>query len=234
MTSAEKPIDKAPTESVAPESVTIDALTETEQFPEVQEHAVSSFEQKQAEILTQEKQAAALESAGVKLKKDGTPAKQRGRKPNAQKQTAGVLKNPRQNLAQLPPTVDSTQAALIVSGILETMQVTLISDEFKYTDTERALNVDAWRKSLDYYGGVSVSPPMELAISHAAIILSRAQQPKTKSKFGLMKAWLSDKVSSYKSQKKKAKENAPANNRTDAIGENDLREKESGGAEKNR
>jgi hypothetical protein len=233
MPSTEKPIDKAPSESVAPESVTIDALTETEHFPDVQEHAVKTFEEKQAAQIALEKQTAALENAGIKMKKDGTPAAKRGRKPNAQKQPSSVLKTPRQNVA-LTPNVDSTQAALIVSGILETMQVTLISDEFKYTDTERALNVDAWRKSLDYYGGVSVSPPMELAISHAAIILSRAQQPKTQSKFALMKAWAADKISTYKAQKKKAKENASTDNRSDAIGENDLREKESGGAKKDR
>lgn len=203
-------------------SITMDTLTEQENFPEPQQHAIDAFAAK-------EKAESAVE-APVKLKKDGTPAKRRGRKPKSE------IVDPRRpkDAPQMPDDgtvkVDSTQAAQLVSGMLENMQVTLISKEFIYSDLEREANINAWRDTFDHYGGVSITPPQALALSHMSIILARAAPAKseTRTKLQLAKIWFTHKIAGIKFKlkpqaqldpeiEKPDEENAHVNHRPDAI-----------------
>lgn len=220
MTDTEKPIDK--------EQVTnMDALTQGESFPQVQQHSIDAFTDKAAKEAAEK----VAQAPTVKLKKDGTPAKQRGRKAGVKVEGSG-LRDPRMtpSPAALSTPVDSTAAATTISGILEQMQVMLISEDFRYEQIERENNVAAWRKTIDSYGGITISPVQELIISQASIILARVHKPKTQTKITLAKAWLSDKISNFKKRKEKAKEdkeNALSDSREDAERKIDVREEES-------
>lgn len=123
----------------------------------------------------------------------------------------------------------SVNAAQVTSGVLEQLQVNMISNDFKYTEAERIQNIDAWRKTFDHYGGVELSPPMELALSHASIMLVRAQKPGFITKREMLRIWLKEKVSSFwkNFKKKKGKENAQHDRRENNERENNVGEKES-------
>lgn len=221
MNTEEKKLDTEEKETAAP-VVSMDALTSDDVFPDAQPHAIQATQEKMAqEKAEQEKQA----QENVTYNKDGSVRKKRGRKPNAEKKFI----NPRDKKAAETASdilkADSTQAAQIISGMLEQMQVTLISDEFEYNQMEKDLNILAWKDTLDYYGGLQVSPPMSLVISHMGIILSRAQQPKTQTKFGLIKAWFANKIAQRK--KKKENKNALSDSGQNNERENDLRKEES-------
>lgn len=191
-------------------TVTMAALTEGESLPEVNTHAIEAVQAESEEI----KQIEASEP--VRLKKDGTPAKKRGRK-------AGATIHGRHGFAipdSAQATISSEAAAVTVSGVLEQMQVVLISKEFAYKDVERLNNVNAWRKTFDYYGGVNLSPPAELALSHASIILSRAMAGgETKTKLALGAAWVKNKIAGLK--------NALSNRGKNVKRQDDIREEES-------
>ena len=220
MADAEKSVD-IETKEEKTKPLSMDDLTGADVFPDVQEHAVQAAVEKAA---VEKAEFAKAETQNITYNKDGTPRKKRGPKPKGEKN----FKNPRdikaaQNIA---PMVDSSQAAVVISGILEQMQVTLISDEFKYQTMERDLNVLAWKNTLDSYGGMELTPPMALAISHGAIILSRASQPKTKTKFEAAKIWFQLKLQKYQEKKKGAK-NALSDRGANVEREIDVREKES-------
>jgi len=82
---------------------------------------------------------------------------------------------------------------------------------------------------LDYYGGVSLTPPQALALSHLQIILSRAmsEKSKTRAKFGLGLAWFKNKMTKFKF-KGKNKNGAHVDSGKDPKRENNTGDKDSG------
>lgn len=205
-------------ETIDTANVTMAELTEDESLPEVNQAAVDAIrkEQEDAEKLAQ---AEANNPAPHGLRADGKPAKKRGRKPKtATAQNYSPLNMAPQNAEQ---PRQSLAAAITTSSILENMQVTLISHDFKYTEEERAFNIHAWEKTYDHYGGVKIHPAVELAMSHMSIIATRATASSdTKTKFALLSAWLKSKF------KRKKKEDARAGSREDVIGQDNVRGKE--------
>lgn len=203
-------------------SLTMDQLSETEQFPEVKENAIEAVKEQKQE--NAEIQAA----ADVKLNADGSPAKKRGRKPGQKNSFVNPYKKddiPSQNIAP----ISSLQAATVVSATLEMMSVALISDEWKLTPIEKESNIAAWDAAFNHYGGVQISPPMALVMNHTAIILARAGQPKTVDKIGLFKAWIKTKVN-FKF--KRGKENAHSDSGSDIERKDDIRKEEGGKSKK--
>lgn len=216
------------------EKISMTELVSGEDFPAVQPHAIAASEAKK----TAEKQAEVIAQASQGPKK-------RGRKSNAERAAMGLPPSaPKQNLKlpnqqqNVPPAgtvqVDSTSAAVTVSGILEKLQVTLISDDFIYSEIERAQNITAWKNTLDYYGGVSLSPPAALALDHASIILTRAHKEKTQSKIAQLKTAIAAKYFAWKNRKmkKEEQENALSDSGQDTKRENNLREEKSAGTKK--
>jgi len=197
------------------DSLSIDSLTETEAFPEVNEAAMTAISADREEKAIDEK----IEET-VKLKKDGTPAKKRGRKPNSEKKPFYNPEEKQEKTGDQNPLVSSEYAATTVSAMFENITVRLISSEWELSPTERVMNVNAWRDTFDYYGGVTLTPPQALALSHLNIILTRIPKPETQSKFSLFKAWLKVKIQNWKNK------NALPDNRTDIKRENDTGEKE--------
>lgn len=195
--------------------ITMDLLTEKEAFPEVNENAINAVNEKNQEI-----EAENLEIENdVKLKKDGTPAKKRGRK-------KADFVNPREKAQiETPIETSSIYAATVTSDLLEQVSVVLISKDFKLNELEKSTNIKAWSDTFDYYGGVNLSPPAALALNHAAIILSRVQSSsETKTKFQMAKIWLKSKVSKIF---KKGNKDALYNSGQDNERENDLGNQES-------
>lgn len=209
-------------ETTAPETVegamSMDSLTAGESLPEVNQAAVDAVKASEAEEAAAAKKLA--ESAPYGLKKDGTPAKKRGK----QKQTATPSHTPLNLSGVAPVERKSLPAAITVSALLEQMQVAMISPEFKYTELEQKGNIEAWEKTFDHYGGVKIHPAVELAMSHASIIATRASQGKeTQTKLAHFKVWLSSKF------KRKDKKDALSSDRKDSERENDIRGKENEG-----
>jgi len=213
---------KTKRETVAPETIdgglSMDSLTAGEVLPEVNQAAVDAVRASEAEEAAAAKKLA--ESAPYGLKKDGTPAKKRGKQKQGEKPTHAPL-----NLSGVAPVErKSLPAAITVSALLEQMQVALISPEFKYSDMEKQGNIEAWEKTFDHYGGVKIHPAMELAMSHASIIATRAASgQETKTKFAHIKVWLSSKF------KRKDKKDALSSDRPDAERKDDIRREENKG-----
>lgn len=216
-------------------SVSMETLTENEYQPTVSENAINAVTAKENEKIAELEK---LEAEGVKLKKDGTPAKKRGRKSKNEKNTSDTVANksqfvnPRaekQENGQVQENIEeklknSQEAAIFVSGILETAQIKLISKDFEYNKLEREANIMAWKDTFDYYGGVELSPPMRLAMSHGSIIMTRSfNSSETRSKFSLMAAWTKNKFTKLF----KGRKHALSNTGADASRENDIRKKES-------
>lgn len=209
----------APLDDVAKkqQNISMDDLTSNEVMPEVKENAIEAVKQSGQSAPVPTPQA-----PSQKLKKDGTPAAKRGRKPNAEKQgvSGSYLKGENQDQKIDPmQSISSEHAAAVVSGVLERAQVVLISDDFILSDIERAANIKAWANTFDYYGGVKMTPPQALMIDHLGIILSRIPKPKTQSKLKLFTAWMNDKIKNRKWFKK----DALPDRGTDSQRENDLR-----------
>lgn len=201
-------------EPVAETGITMDALTEGEAFPEVKENAIEAVAKKQQK--EEEKP-----SEPQKLNLDGTVAKKRGRKPGQK----SAFKNPRDKEPE-KDGMSSQQAAVAISGIIEGLQVSLISKEFIYHPIERETNQKAWEKTLDHYGGVNLSPPAELALSHIAIISARAMQgQETKTKLSLAGTWFKMKWQNFKNRK--SKNGALSDNRENTERKDDLGEEKS-------
>jgi hypothetical protein len=198
-------------------NISMDDLSENEVFPEIKENAIEAVKAQKAE---EKQEADKLELEGIKLKKDGTPAKKRGRKPHDEK-SAFVMP---QGVNQ-PIVSPSMEAGILTSALLEQLSVGLISDDFVLSEFERQSNIKAWVDCYDHYGGVKVTPPMALVMNHMAIVFTRAQKEKTQTKIALVRAWFKNKVANFKN--KKGDKNAHTDSRANDVGENDLRKKES-------
>lgn len=194
--------------------LSLDDIALAEKFPEVSEHAIGAFKEKEIKAQKEVIQQSVELQKDVKLKKDGTPAKKRGRKSLDEKtKTDSAFFNPREANKASAQEISSHYAATVTSGIIESVTVAMISKDFQLNDIERVANVKAWADTFDYYGGVSLTPPQALMLNQAGIFLTRFGASKeTQSKLALGKAWLKDKYVSFKNRKKK---NAQPDNRTD-------------------
>lgn len=204
----------------------MEQLTLGETFPEVSETAIAAVAESKADDAAEQAQEA--ETENVKRNKDGSIAKKRGRKAgqtNAQSTFYNPNVKPETKQAPETPASQSFPSAVVVSGVLERLQMAFISDEFEYTETERNINIGAWSATFDYYGGVNLSPPAILALSHAEIIMTRATKSKTQTRFALIKAWFADKFA-----KIRGKKNALSDSGENVKRENNLRNEESGSA----
>ena len=201
----------------------MDALTSAEAFPEVKQNAIDAVKASQAE--------APKPTENVTLKKDGTPAAKRGRKPKDENAQATQKKFYRPGddkptgAAQLQ-TISSEHAAKMASGTIEGLGVALLGPDWKYHEMERAANVQAWSDTFDYYGGVQLSPPQMLMLSHGAIILQRfTTSETTRTKAGLAKAWFKNKIANLKGRKKNALSDSGSNTeRKDDIRKEEIAE----------
>lgn len=218
-------------------SIKMDNLTENEIFPEVSENAIEAVKAKQNEIEQENSVEINQEQEKPKLKKDGTPAKKRGRKAGVknQEKPQAEFHNPREKTTTQKPqdigAVSSIEAVKVVSGILESMQVHLISSDFIYNEVERDLNVKAWANTFDHYGGVNLTPPQALALNHASIILSRVgTSNETRTKLQLVNSWFRNKIAKFRNRKKD--KNAYTDIRSDYERENDIRSEKSSESQK--
>lgn len=203
--------------------ITADDLFKDDVHPDVNREAIDAVKSEKES----QKNIGVTVGQNVKLKKDGTPANKRGRKPKDQAHQSTAQKSKvfgQDQKEEIKPNVSSEHAAFVVSGILERMQCVLISDDFIYTEQEKIANVTAWAKTFDYYGGVNISPPQALILDHMGIILSRASKPKTIDKITALRVWLSSKLSKIKFWDKK---NARTDSRADSKREDDIRKEES-------
>lgn len=154
--------------------------------------------------------------------KNGSLKKKRGRKKGATNSTLNLKSEAPKDEAL--PTMGSDEAATVISGLLEAAQVKLVSEEFIYSELERIGNIEAWRQTLDHYGGVKLSPPQALALSHLQIIVVRAmtqENKKTQEKFKLFGTWVKFKMSKITFKKKGKKDGARSDSGEDSKREND-------------
>ena len=214
-----------------PQSLSIDELV-TGDMPEVKQNAIDAVTaQKQGDIDKASRDEGFDPSIHVvdgdgkpKRNKNGTLKKKRGRKKGATNSTLNFEKEKEQDEPD-ENLVESLTAATTISGLLEMTQVNLISEEFRYNDIERFENIDAWCKTLDYYGGLHLTPPQILVLSHMSIISSRAMSQKnvkTKEKFAYFKTFLKMKFTGL-FKKKDSKDGTYSDNR-----KNDERQNDSG------
>lgn len=187
----------------------IDKITDDE-LPTVNENAINAVASEKEEKIEQAVKVdgfdpeihATDESGNPQYTASGNLKKKRGRKKGQTQSTLNLDDKKEQEKVNL----GSRETAITISGLLEITQCKLISNEFEYNEIERHMNIEAWTKTLDYYGGVSLTPPQELALSHMQIILTRAMSEKnkeTKAKFGLVKAWFNHKFSKMNFKRKK-------------------------------
>lgn len=214
--------------------VSMDDLTAGEAMPEVRENAIEAVQsQKQIEM-------AAAKADGFDpdihmTDGQGQPIKTKGgayrKKPGVKKSGSKSVVNTGQKSAKEiqaqmeaeKTEAENLQSAVVVSGILENLQMKLISEEFKYDDLERRTNVENWKATFEHYGGVNISPPVALAMDHATIILKRSQMKETSSRFALAKTWLKNKFSFIK----RKRENALSDSGQNVERKNDVRKEES-------
>lgn len=188
-------------EPVVAGSETMDSLTENEEFPRPDEEAIAAITKgnqndginaapKTSSKKDEEKFDASIhrtdDTGKPVLTKTGKFRKKTGYakfvNPEAKKETPAGTQE-----------ISSAAAATLTSGIIERLSVMLVSDDFIYSEIERAQNVIAWTNCYDYYGGVNLTPPMALACDHMAIILARANKPTFHSKLALFTAWIKNK-----------------------------------------
>ncbi len=212
------PLDKpeiAEEQSVPAGSATMDSLTAGEEFPAPDEEAIAAITNKES-VKNVKKSDNEFNPEIHRTNPDGSPTltktgkfrKKTGYKfvnPEAKKETVNGI-----------PEISSAAAAGLTSGIIERLSVMLISEDFIYTETERAQNILAWTGCYDYYGGVNVTPPIALAIDHMAIILARANKPTTISKFKALVFWVKNKF------KRKNKNGPLPDSRNDGRGQDDV------------
>lgn len=221
-----KPLDNVPAATSGP---SMDDLTQGEVFPEVKQNAIDAVAQANAEKLKEQQENIA---AGVKLKKDGTPAKKRGRKAGStlagEPKPQGEFYKPSDNAKAQPAgtvSVDSIYAATVTSGIIEQATIKLISPKFELHDMERQGNIKAWKDLFDASGGVHLTPAQAVMLSHASIIGTRlATDNETKNKMRLFGAWAKLKISGMK--------NALSNRRKNSKRQDNVGEEKSGEPEK--
>lgn len=219
---AETPLSPAP----SPAKMTMDDLSADEALPQVQENAIAAVKQDTEQKIQKEK-ANGFDPNIHATNDDGTPkktasgnfAKKRGRKStlNTGQKSAKQIEQEEQ---ELKAKEENKQSAAVISAILEQAQMKFISEEFEYSDRERAANQAVWEATLEYYGGVNIPPPVALAMDHMTIILSRAQKPKVKDKFGHLKLWFKQKFT-------RKPKYALSNSGQDSERKDDLRKEES-------
>jgi len=212
-----------PVESSA--DVTMDSLTNDESFPAPDEEAIAAIQAENAA----KPAPAPLPGFDPKIhavKEDGTPSLTKTgkfRMKTKQKFVSPEEKRNEETAAKSAiPEISSREAAIVTSGLIEQLSVKLISDDFIYADIERASNQNAWEKTFDHYGGVNLTPPAALALNHMAIILTRAGQPKTLSKFKKIGGWIKSKI-----KRKQKKHGALPSDGNDGKRKDDLGEEKS-------
>lgn len=205
--------------------VTIDDLSNQEIFPTPSEFAIEAHAAK-----INEENFVAAEKEKVKLNKDGTPKKKRGRPKKTEnientEKTSG-FNNPNEK-EEIKPDSD-LNSAIVISGLIETTSIGLISKDFEYNEMERATNIAAWHETIKHYGGYELHPVTALAASHLSIIFTRiksSEESKTKFKIGGL--WLKQKFSNLTKIFKRGKKDALSDTRKNNERKNNVREKES-------
>lgn len=216
----EKPLD-------LPQDIkSMDDLSAGEKLPDVQEHSIAAMAAEKGEKIEKAKEAgfnpeihATNEDGTPKKTQSGNFAKKRGRKSylnTGQKSN----KQEEEDLKAAKMKAENAQSAAVISAILEQAQMKFISEDFKYTDQERAANKAVWEATFEYYGGVNIPPPVALAVDHMTIILTRAQKPAVQDKFAHLKTW-------FKNKFKRKKKNALPDNRPDSERKDNVREEKS-------
>lgn len=215
---------------------TLDDLA-TGELPEVKQNAIDAIHDVAQEKAKEENNSkpdgfdpeihATGDDGKPQYTKTGKLKKKRGRKKGASNSTLN-LGNPEKEKEEFEQRLSSLETATTISGMLEMAQYKMISNEFIYSEMERTANIQAWANTLDYYGGVNLTPPQTLALSHMQIILTRAmsEKSKTRAKFGLGMAWFKNKFANLRS-KGKNKNGAHVNSGENSIGENDASNKDS-------
>lgn len=199
--------------------LSIDDLTQEETLPEANESAIAAVQKSEQE---EKEELQRQEQENIRYNKDGSIAKKRGRKAGQKplnKNDSSLFVGSDAQLKERK----SLPAAITVSGLLESAQVTLISKDFVYTDLERKQNVEAWEKLMDRYGGMEIHPAAEVAMNHFSIIASRAaSSEETKTKLSHFRIWFASKISRLK----KGKKDALSGSGQDVERENNVRGKE--------
>lgn len=209
--------------------VTIDDLSNEEVFPTPSEFAIEAHTAKINEENFKEAEKA---KEKVKLNKDGTSRKKRGRprksdKKEENKQEASSFKNPNDVIEEKVDT--DLNSAIVISGLIENTSVGLISKDFQYSEIERATNVAAWHETIKHYGGYELHPVTALAASHMSIIFTRLQKSEeSKTKFKMGGLWFKSKIVKFSKLFKRGKKDALSNTRENNERENNASEKESG------
>lgn len=191
------------------------------EMPSVKQNAIDAVQNQKAETLETaikidgfDPHIHATDADGnPQYTKSGNLKKKRGRKKasGSRPQSNSSLNLGIEPEKEIPKESESMGTAVTVSGLLEVAQIKMISEEFKYNEIEREVNIKAWCETFDHYGGVDLSPPQKLAMSHAQIILARAlsggEKSETRAKFKMAGIWLKQKVSKL-SIKRKNKDGA--------------------------
>jgi len=210
-------------------------------MPEVKQNAIDAIHGQKAEEITKAVKVDGFNpeihvvgaDGQPKRNKNGSLKKKRGRKKGTTSPSKSTL-NIEDKKEELVEQISSYETAVTISGLLEMAQVKMISDEFLYLEIERCSNIEAWQKTLDYYGGVNLTPPQILFLSHMQIILTRAmgeKNIKTKEKFAYFKTWINQKVKRF-SFKKENKNGSHADSGENPKRKDDTGEKTSAGKTK--
>ncbi len=216
--SKKNPLDtgeNAENQPIASGFETMDSLTANEEFPRPDEEAIAAITQKEISKPSPKSENEfnpeihrVGDDGKPVLTKTGKFRKKTGHKfinPETKKETVGATQE-----------ISSAAAATLTSGIIERLSVMLISEDFIYSEQERNQNVVAWTNCYDYYGGVNLTPPVALAVDHMAILLARANKPKTISKFSAALFWIKNKF------KRKNKNGALPNSGNDGVRQDDM------------
>lgn len=204
----------------------MDELTAGEIFPKPDEEAIAAIVQNN-EAAAQSDLPEKFNPAIHATDKHGNPSVTKGGKFRRKKNTGFInpeidaTKEAEKKAAAEKAAQDSLKAAQVTSGLIEQLSIKLISDDFIYSEFERESNVKAWQDCYNYYGGVNLTPPLELAMNHGAIIIARSHKPTVQSKFRQFAGWLKSKL------KRKAKNGTHSGSRPDGQRQNNMGAKES-------
>ena len=185
-------------------SVSMDDLTEQEEFPAVDNEAIESILKQesagQSVIQPAAQEAEKFDPTIHRTNPDGSPVLTKTGK--FRKKTGYKLIKPEMVKPQLdvngnampqrPKMTSKTAARILTSGI-EKISMAAISDDFKYTAEEKEESTNLWENCLDHYGGVNLSPPWEIAAFQVGVILARMDKPKTQNRIFAGWLWLKSK-----------------------------------------
>lgn len=223
----EKAVEEQPRPTPSPSVNSMDELSASEELPEIQENAIAAVQAQKESKINQAKENgfdpelhASNADGSPKVTAAGNFAKKRGRK-STLNTGAKSAKQEQADIEAEKIKLDNAKSAVQISVILETLQMKMISEEFKYSELERETNIEAWRDTFDYYGHIYLPPPLALAMDHMTIIAARAQKTQTKHKISLFKTWFKSKFSF---KKKKGEKDALSDNRKNSKRKDDIRE----------